>query len=577
MNIKDYPFYYFKTKTAAVLILKILNGLIPTVQVMATGAFLDRCIFYLTERQGLARLSQALVMLLVVMALDWTLAKIIDLTLVELELGLYGKSRELILEKNIRMKYWLLEDKENYERIQRMMRNPETLWQSSFLAVCDSIALVVRIVSLLLFIGANAPWSAVVMTASMLPMAFSAFKGGKKIYDNSVEAQIWQNKSEYSYELLTDKKSAHERSLFGYFDMVRKQWAENYEKYTGIQMAGEKSFHIQYLKTGVMIVAAAFVSILLLLPPLQNGTMTEGVFISLAGSMVTLLRSINSGMNRCSRECGKAATFLRDYRKFLDLEERKMNVNDSAEFQRIEIRDLSFRYPNTDTYVLKGVNMTLERGKHYSLLGVNGAGKSTLMKILCGLYTDYEGTILVDGKRDFAEVQDNVRAVFQDFARYQLSVKDNICLGLPMDDQRFWEIIKLLELDSFISGLPQKEDTPLGKIYEGGQDLSGGQWQKLAMARLLYQEKLFYILDEPTAALDPISESRLYERFETIANGKTVIFISHRLASVHLTEQIFVLDGGKIAEEGSFDELMSRKGIFCQMYREQERWYHYHG
>lgn len=242
MQIKDYPFYYFKKKTFGVFVLKVFNGLLPTIQVMATAAFLDRCIFYITEKQGLPELGQALFGLLLTMALNWVLVEVIHLALVELEIDLYEKSRELVLEKITRMKYFFLEDKEHYEQIQRMMRNPEILWKNSFLALCDSIALAVKIISLLVYIGLHASGSAAVMIVFLIPMAFRAFQGGSKIYHSNVEAQVWQNKSEYSYELLTEKASARERSLFGYFDMVQRQWMENYRKYSDIQAAGEKFF-----------------------------------------------------------------------------------------------------------------------------------------------------------------------------------------------------------------------------------------------------------------------------------------------------------------------------------------------
>ncbi|MDR3121389.1 MAG: ABC transporter ATP-binding protein/permease, partial [Clostridiales bacterium] len=221
-----------------------------------------------------------------------------------------------------------------------------------------------------------------------------------------------------------------------------------------------------------------------------------------------------------------------------------------------------------------------ERGKHYSFVGVNGAGKTTITKLITGLYTNYDGAILVDGRslRGFsqAELKGLSTVVYQDFARYSFSLYDNIAIGaVGADDADVNSAIDLIGLREAAEKLPDGVYTNLGKIFENGVDLSGGEWQRVAMARSLISKAPLRILDEPTAALDPVSESRVYSQFEQISQGKATIFISHRLGSTKLADTIFVLSDGKITERGAHRELMGLNGLYAEMYSAQADWYNH--
>jgi ATP-binding cassette, subfamily B, bacterial len=211
-------------------------------------------------------------------------------------------------------------------------------------------------------------------------------------------------------------------------------------------------------------------------------------------------------------------------------------------------------------------------------VGVNGAGKTTITKLLTGLYTNYTGEIKVDGRplRDFtqAELKGLSTVVYQDFAKYSFSLYDNIAVGSVISTEReINDAVNVIGLSEAVSKLPNGMQTYLGKIYKDGVDISGGEWQRVAMARSLVSTAPLRILDEPTAALDPLSESRVYSQFEQISRGKTTVFISHRLGSTKLADIIYVLDGGKIAEQGSHSELMRLKGLYAEMFEAQASWY----
>ena len=208
---------------------------------------------------------------------------------------------------------------------------------------------------------------------------------------------------------------------------------------------------------------------------------------------------------------------------------------------------------------------------------MNGAGKTTMTKLMTGLYRDFKGEILLNGRDirtyDAKALKSLCSAVFQDFARYQVPARDSIAVGLPAREARVEDAVRTVGLRDAIAALPKGLDTPLGKIYEGGQDLSGGEWQRVAIARALVSGAPVRILDEPTAALDPMSESRFYEQFAGMSRGVTTLFISHRLGSTRLADRIFVIDGGRIAEEGTQAELLAAGGLFADMFEAQRSWY----
>ena len=221
----------------------------------------------------------------------------------------------------------------------------------------------------------------------------------------------------------------------------------------------------------------------------------------------------------------------------------------------------------------------LEAGRHYALVGANGAGKSTITKLMLGLYAPTGGEILINGKPIADWQQDALNGlfgvVFQDFARYSLTVRDNVVLRDRGRDSDALVAASLEQagLGELITGMPRGADTPLGKVLPGGVDISGGQWQRLALARSLASAAPVRILDEPTAALDPLAESEVYQSYSRAAAGLTTLFISHRLGSTKIADRILVVDGGVISESGTHDDLMRREGRYAQMFTTQRHWY----
>ena len=246
--------------------------------------------------------------------------------------------------------------------------------------------------------------------------------------------------------------------------------------------------------------------------------------------------------------------------------------------ERFELRDVSFHYPggSQDAPVLQGVNAFLPAGKVTALVGVNGAGKSTLVKLLTRMYDPTGGLILLDGiplaNYDLASLRSRMAVVYQDFARFALTLRENIAVGdlqTEPDMQRIEQAARWSGADEIAANLPQGYATELARRFEGGVELSGGEWQKVALARSFLRDAALVILDEPASALDAEAEYRLFQHFRALITGKTGLLISQRLSTVRMADQILVLDGGRIVEAGSHAELMARGGHYASLYEMQ--------
>ncbi|MFD0447261.1 MULTISPECIES: ATP-binding cassette domain-containing protein [Streptomyces violaceusniger group] len=244
----------------------------------------------------------------------------------------------------------------------------------------------------------------------------------------------------------------------------------------------------------------------------------------------------------------------------------------------ITATDVSFTYPGADTPALEGINLDLKRGEVIALVGENGAGKSTLARILTGLFLPTAGSVRWDGvdlaDADPAAVLAKVALVPQDYTRWPLAARENITLGQPRSegDIAVHAAAEAADADSVIAALPHGLDTSLARSWWGGHDLSGGQWQRVAVARAFHRDAPVLVMDEPTAALDARAEHRIYTRLRALAEGRATVFVTHRLANTRLADRIIVLDHGRIAETGTFDDLVSRgaTSIFFEMLKLQE-------
>ncbi|MCQ2591737.1 MAG: ABC transporter ATP-binding protein/permease [Treponema sp.] len=261
-------------------------------------------------------------------------------------------------------------------------------------------------------------------------------------------------------------------------------------------------------------------------------------------------------------------------------ESEEKEKNKLGEAPEIEFKDVGFTYDGTEKATLNGLNFTIHKGEKIALVGNNGAGKTTIVKLLTGLYAHTEGEILVNGtpleQLELEEYQDNISVLFQDTEPMAFSLKENVASveSEKADGEKVWMALERAGLKEKVESLKNKENTFITQnLDEEGILLSGGETQKLLLAKAIYKNGNFLILDEPTSALDPIAESKIYEEYNELAAGKTAVFISHRLASTKFCDRIMFLDGGKIAEFGTHEELMKLDGKYKEMFDIQSQYY----
>lgn len=309
------------------------------------------------------------------------------------------------------------------------------------------------------------------------------------------------------------------------------------------------------------------------------GTITVGMVLRYAQAIFQACMSVSASIRLAGEfrtDVGRIASTL----EYLNLEAEKTKGDSFTEMTKgvIEIRNVSFRYPGTKELVLDHVSLKIEPSEKIAVVGKNGSGKTTLVKLLCRLYEPEEGEILWNGKNireyDLKEWQKIFAIVFQDYSLLSLTLGQNVAASEQYEAERAKEVLQLAGFGERLNKLKKGLETVVYPEYEqDGVSFSGGEEQKIAIARAIYKGGQICILDEPTAALDPVSESRVYESFDEIVKGKTAVYISHRLSSCKFSDRIFVLDNGKIAESGTHEALLSQNGLYAQLWQAQAQYY----
>ncbi len=313
-------------------------------------------------------------------------------------------------------------------------------------------------------------------------------------------------------------------------------------------------------------------------------TLTKAISIGVFTQMITAGQAFSSTMEALMmnfQNVSKACSYAVEYVNFMDYPDAISKGNEKIKDipHTIEFRDVTFRYPGSDVLVLDKINITLHPGEHLSVVGLNGAGKTTFVKLLCRLYDPTEGTILLDGidikEYDYEEYMKLFAPVFQDFKLLAFTVRENVILDGEESDESIDALLAEVGLGSKMESLTKGKETLLFKAFdENGIEPSGGEQQKLAIARALYKDAPVVILDEPTAALDPVAEYDIYRQFDTMVGGKSAIYISHRLSSCKFCHRIAVFGGGKVCEYGTHDELIGKEdGVYAEMFRAQAQYY----
>ncbi|MBA9087111.1 ATP-binding cassette subfamily B protein [Fontibacillus solani] len=560
----------------------IISSLVPTFQVLATASFIDTAIRIF---QGQAERNQIVLPILwVLLFVSYNyLTALMGLVREKLNLNLTEVFRAAVTEKRARLEYCHVENNETWDLIERVGKDPAEQIGKGFRNLVTTAGLIIRIGSVLMILLLRVWWAPIVIMAFSIPLLMLAAKTGKQSYEAAKEAAKYTRRATYYQDVLTGRDYVEERALFGYSSVLNERYEGRFLTAYGINMKMERSRYMKMSGSGMITVLVAILVAGVLLAPLGSGQISIGLFMGLVTATIGLVPIIVFDLTNVTNDMVYGREYMRDLTAFGGLSESPgatdLPANQMAEPNCIELRDVSFAYPGTDVMILKGLSLKLFSKRHYAFVGVNGAGKTTITKLLTGLYDNYAGEILIDGKniRDFsqAELKSLFSIVYQDFAKYQVPMVDSIGLGdvrdMPMENVD--GPLKVLGLNRAVSKMRSGIKTPLGRIYEDGIDLSGGQWQKVAIARSLVSRAPMHILDEPTAALDPVAESELYELFRKASKNKSTIFITHRLGAARIADEVFVIADGRVSEQGTHKELMDKGGIYAEMFEAQRGWY----
>ena len=312
-----------------------------------------------------------------------------------------------------------------------------------------------------------------------------------------------------------------------------------------------------------------------------DGNISIGDVLFYTGSITRLSTTFNEAISGYNQLVYRFE-YLGNFEEFINSKnmhyEGTLPIEKRDDYQyEFEFKNVSFKYPNTDNYVLKNIDLKLKVNQRLAIVGQNGAGKTTLIKLLCRLYEPSEGEILLNGinieKYDYKEYTDIFSVVFQDFKLFPLPLDENIAGSNDVDEDKCLEALDKVSLKEKVLSWPEKQHTRLYKDLGDGVNISGGEAQKIAIARALYKDAPFVIMDEPTAALDPLAEAEIYENLNQLVNDKTAIFISHRMSSCKFCDEIIVFENGEITQRGTHESLLEEEGLYQQLWNAQAQYY----
>lgn len=420
---------------------------------------------------------------------------------------------------------------------------------------------------------------ALLLVVVNIPGIWLRLKYAGTLYNFQREQTPEARKAAYFNWLLTGDRPSREIRLFGlgnYFTtLFKKSFLRTKEeeiriirKRTAIELVSD------LVKAAAVMITLVFMARETIGGKLTLGHMTMFVLAFRQGMMY--IRELLSSLAGLYED----SLFIGDIFEFLNLEERIKAIPPVADIREfssgISVNNISFTYPGNNSHTIKDVSFSIRKGEVVAVVGPNGAGKTTLVRLLCRLYDPDSGSISIDGKDlknlDPAQYRKLLSVVFQDFMLYNLGAGENIRLGNISKSDAPEDIIKaarMTGIHDLINDLPDGYSTVIGNLFSDSRELSWGEWQKLAISRALFRDAPLLILDEPSSALDADTEYEIFSRFREIVRGRTSILISHRFINVSLADRIIVLSKGSIAESGTHDELMEKKGIYHSMYTKQ--------
>ncbi len=475
------------------------------------------------------------------------------------------------------------EDAGFYDKLERARR--QTLGRSVLMSqLLSQFQDVITVVFLAAGLVAFNPWLLVLLALAVIP----AFLGEAHFNERSYSlVHGWTpERRELDYLRITgaSNETAKEIKIFGLSDFLTSRYRTLSEQFYN----ANRTLSIKRASWGTLLATVGslgyYVAYVVILMRTISGHISIGELTFLAGSFARLRGLLEGILNRFS-SMGQGALYLNDLFEFFEIKPAIVSTQSPLPFPK-PIKEgfifdkVGFKYSNSENWAVRNLSFHLKPGEKLALVGENGAGKTTLVKLLSRLYEPSEGRILLDGHDlrhyDLLELRAGIGVIFQDFVRFQLTAGMNIAIGRIEDQQNLEQIKTSAErslADSVIAKLPGKYDQMIGRKFAKGVDLSGGEWQKIALGRAYMRDAQLLILDEPTAALDARAEHEVFLRFAELTKGKSAVLISHRFSTVRMADRILVLENGQLLEIGSHEELLKLNGRYAELFRLQARGY----
>lgn len=523
-------------------------------------------------------------------SLEFALAVVLDILnrLINLNDTLLGdlfanKSSVQIIEHAAKLDLYQFENPTFYDKLEkaRQQTGGRTYMMTQVLAQLQSIISFIMLgVGLAIF----SPWLILVLLIAAVPSFISESRFNTLKYSLTTAWTPQRRELDYIRYMGASDSTAKELKIFNLSDFLSQRFTKlSHEFYEANRKLSIRSAFwgglLYLLSTGVYYGAYIYIII-----NTVHGAITLGDLTFLAGSFDRMRSAFQTIMNRFA-DISSRALYLQDFFDFFDLKPTIISDNSSKKVPRpiqkgFTFENVSFQYPDKDNYSLKNISFHLKIGEKIALVGENGAGKTTLVKLLARLYEPTEGRILLDGvdlrEYDIEDLRSQIGIIFQDYVKFALKVSENIAIGNIKEINNL-ELIKTAAqkslADTVVKKFPEGYEQMLARRFKGGVEMSGGEWQKIALARAYMRDAQLVILDEPTASLDARAEHEVFLRFSELITGKMAVLISHRFSTVRMADRILFLENGELKEIGSHEELMQLNGKYADLFRLQAKGY----
>lgn len=495
------------------------------------------------------------------------------------------------LKCKCQVKYPYIENKDKFqERLERVTQFGEANVVRSVTEALGLASVFITFCSVAALLWDVNGWMVLLILATSVPAAVITYRQHSETFFNNL---YWSETGAmviYYYGVLAEEDFIQDLRHYNLYPYLHKEW----RRMAGEHARSKRSILLKYLGMNSLADLLRDVVYLAVLGMTvwqiyQDPGLGLGLF-ALVFSLTAQMQTATSGLFCGASRFINSLSYIEEYFYVQDLEKEEQGEEKGiVENGQVEFDHVSFTYPESDREVLHDISVKIRDGEKIAIVGENGSGKSTFISLLCGMLEPDQGRILAGGAdvaKETGLARNSISVVFQNFARYEDTLRNNIVISdrekaascsknhLPQQDTKLWRILEALHMEELVRGQKEGLDTRLGSLDEKGNNLSGGQWQKLAIARALYRDRgRIMILDEPTSALDPIAEAQLYKDFSRLTGDKTTLLISHRLGITSVVDRILVFRDGRIVEDGTHEELYRKGGEYTRMYQAQAKWY----